>query len=111
MAVDGAALSASRARDAALALCFVFEPRTCRAVVPLLDELPRLPTTEGKAARWIDSLASLVTLEEAGYITIEKSFVGRKPLTRARITRAGCEAFRRYLLQLATLVERGLKKR
>jgi DNA-binding transcriptional ArsR family regulator len=27
--------------------------------------------------------ANLITLEEAGYITIEKSFVGRKPLTRA----------------------------
>jgi DNA-binding MarR family transcriptional regulator len=53
--------------------------------------------------------ANLITLEEAGYITIEKSFVGRKPLTRARITRAGREAFRRYLLQMATLVESGLK--
>jgi DNA-binding MarR family transcriptional regulator len=55
--------------------------------------------------------ANLITLEEAGYITIEKSFVGRKPLTRARITRPGREAFRRYLLQMATLVESGLKKR
>ena len=55
--------------------------------------------------------ANLITLEEAGYIRIEKSFVGRKPLTRARITRAGREAFRRYLLQMATLVESGLKKR
>jgi DNA-binding MarR family transcriptional regulator len=55
--------------------------------------------------------ANLITLEEAGYITIEKSFVGRKPLTRARITRAGREAFRRYLLQMASLVESGLKKR
>lgn len=55
--------------------------------------------------------ANLITLEEAGYITIEKSFVGRKPLTRARITREGREAFRRYLLQMATLVESGLRKR
>ena len=55
--------------------------------------------------------ANLITLEEAGYITVEKSFVGRRPLTRARITRAGREAFRRYLLQMATLVESGLKKR
>jgi len=55
--------------------------------------------------------ANLITLEEAGYIMVEKSFVGRRPLTRARITRAGREAFRRYLLQMATLVESGLKKR
>jgi DNA-binding MarR family transcriptional regulator len=54
--------------------------------------------------------ANLITLEEAGYITIEKSFVGRKPLTRARITRDGRQAFRRYLLQMATLVESGLRK-
>jgi DNA-binding MarR family transcriptional regulator len=52
--------------------------------------------------------ANLITLEEAGYITIEKSFVGRKPLTRARITPDGREAFRRYLLQMAKLVETGL---
>jgi DNA-binding MarR family transcriptional regulator len=55
--------------------------------------------------------ANLITLEQAGYITIEKSFVGRKPLTRARITRQGREAFRRYLLQMAALVESGLRKR
>jgi DNA-binding MarR family transcriptional regulator len=55
--------------------------------------------------------ANLITLEEAGYITIEKRFVGRKPLTRARITGEGRAAFRRYLLQMATLVESGLKNR
>jgi DNA-binding MarR family transcriptional regulator len=52
--------------------------------------------------------ANLISLEQAGYITIEKSFVGRKPLTRARITSDGREAFRRYLLQMAKLVETGL---
>ena len=55
--------------------------------------------------------ANLVTLEQAGYIKIDKSFVGRKPLTRARITREGREGFRRYLLQMAKLVEIGLKIR
>ena len=49
--------------------------------------------------------ANLITLEQAGYITIEKSFVGRRPLTRARITADGREAFRRYLLQMAKLVD------
>jgi DNA-binding MarR family transcriptional regulator len=76
------------------------------AEVADFSELKRiLDATQGNLG------ANLVTLEEAGYITIEKSFVGRKPLTRARITRAGREAFRRYLLQMATLVESGLKKR
>lgn len=49
--------------------------------------------------------ANLITLEQAGYVVIEKSFVGRKPLTRARITAEGRDAFRRYLLQMAKLVE------
>jgi DNA-binding MarR family transcriptional regulator len=43
-------------------------------------------------------------LEEAGYVTIEKSFLDRKPLTRARITAAGQKAFRRYLDAMANLV-------
>ncbi|MBX9746373.1 MAG: transcriptional regulator [Hyphomonadaceae bacterium] len=32
-------------------------------------------------------------LEEAGYVSIDKSFIDRKPLTRARITDAGRKAF------------------
>jgi DNA-binding MarR family transcriptional regulator len=46
-------------------------------------------------------------LEDAGYIAIEKSFLGRKPLTRARITEAGRQAFAAYLDAIARLVERG----
>lgn len=52
------------AREAAMALCFVFEPRACRAVVPLLDELPRLATGEGGAVTWIDCTAALASAEE-----------------------------------------------
>ena len=43
-------------------------------------------------------------LEDAGYIEIEKSFLGRKPLTRARITPAGRAAFSGYLEAIAKLV-------
>ncbi len=46
-------------------------------------------------------------LEEAGYIVIDKSFVGRKPLTRARITEAGRAAFAAYLEAIAKLVGGG----
>ena len=45
-------------------------------------------------------------LEDAGYITIEKSFLGRKPLTRARITPAGVTAFGAYLEAMGRLVGR-----
>lgn len=43
-------------------------------------------------------------LEEAGYIEIEKSFLARKPLTRARITKAGRKAFAEYLEAMAKLI-------
>lgn len=43
-------------------------------------------------------------LEEAGYIAIEKSFLGRKPLTRARITDKGRAAFKAYLEALGKLI-------
>jgi DNA-binding MarR family transcriptional regulator len=44
-------------------------------------------------------------LEEARYITIEKSFLGRKPNTRARITAAGRQAFADYLDALRRLLD------
>ena len=44
-------------------------------------------------------------LEEAGYIAIEKSFLGRKPLTRARLTDAGRQAFTGYLDAIARLLD------
>ena len=43
-------------------------------------------------------------LEDAGYIAIDKSFLDRKPLTRARITPAGREAFALYLEAIGKLI-------
>lgn len=43
-------------------------------------------------------------LEEAGYVSIDKSFVDRKPLTRVRMTPAGRKAFAAYLEAIAKLV-------
>jgi DNA-binding MarR family transcriptional regulator len=36
-------------------------------------------------------------LSEAGYISIEKSFRGKKPLTTCKITRTGLKAFEDYV--------------
>jgi len=44
-------------------------------------------------------------LEEAGYITIEKGFLGRKPNTKARLTRKGRNAFSSYIDGLSQLIE------
>lgn len=46
------------------------------------------------------------TLEEAGYIRIEKSFRGRKPLTRMRLTKKGRKAFQQYIDMLEKIVQR-----
>lgn len=44
-------------------------------------------------------------LEEAGYITIEKGFLGRKPHTQARLTKSGRKAFAAYLDGLSRLID------
>ena len=43
-------------------------------------------------------------LEEAGYLTCEKSFKGRVPLTEYRITNAGRAALNRYLNHMEALI-------
>ena len=43
-------------------------------------------------------------LEEAGYLTCEKSFKGRVPLTEYRITNEGREALSRYLNHMEALI-------
>jgi DNA-binding MarR family transcriptional regulator len=39
-------------------------------------------------------------LSEAGYIGIEKSFRGKKPVTKCRITKKGLKAFEEYVIAL-----------
>jgi DNA-binding transcriptional ArsR family regulator len=47
----------------------------------------------------------LRVLEDAGYLTVRKRFVGRRPRTSYRLTDEGRKAFRGYLAKLARLVE------
>lgn len=44
-------------------------------------------------------------LEEAGYVSVSKSIIFRKTLTRASITPKGREAFRNYLTEVRALVD------
>lgn len=46
-------------------------------------------------------------LQEAGYVTIDKSFLNLKPLTRVRMTEAGRQAFIAYLDAIGRLVGGG----
>lgn len=53
------------------------------------------------------NLAShLRTLEEAGYISIEKRFINKKPNTSYSTTPKGAEAFRNHLANLEKLINR-----
>jgi DNA-binding transcriptional ArsR family regulator len=47
--------------------------------------------------------AQLQKLEEAGYITINKSFQGKYPLTTCALTREGKQAFKEYLKRYKAL--------
>jgi DNA-binding MarR family transcriptional regulator len=47
------------------------------------------------------------TLEETGYIVVEKSFRGRRPYTAMRLTAKGRRAFERYLGTLRQIIDRG----
>ena len=49
--------------------------------------------------------AHCTTLEDAGYITIEKDFVDKKPRTRLSLTRKGRRALEDYVAFLRGVVE------
>lgn len=48
--------------------------------------------------------AQLLKLEEAGYVTVEKKFVLRKPQSHYRITEAGRQALAEYVQALRQLI-------
>jgi DNA-binding PadR family transcriptional regulator len=48
--------------------------------------------------------AQLLKLEEAGYVTVEKKFVVRKPQTLYRITETGRQALSEYVRALKQLL-------
>ena len=57
-----------------------------------------LETSEGNLA------THLRKLEQAGYIKVEKRFVGRKPQTLYQLTDKGRKAYRNYLDDLAKIL-------
>ncbi len=47
----------------------------------------------------------LATLEKAGYVSVEKDFVGKKPRTRISITKHGRRAFERHVAYLRDVLD------
>lgn len=55
-------------------------------------------STSGNLSVQIDKLS------KAGYVTVEKTFKGKKPCTICRITPAGTEAFEKYVDALKSYI-------
>lgn len=60
-----------------------------------------LGATDGNLATHLNAL------EKAGYIGVQKDFVGKKPRTRMALTRAGRKAFERHVAYLKDLLDGG----
>jgi DNA-binding transcriptional ArsR family regulator len=80
------------------------------AIVSILAAAPVLTFTELREALGMTDgnlSVHLQKLEEKGYVTIDKQFVGRRPQTSCRLSRAGRQAFTRYLDHLEAIVQQG----
>ena len=80
------------------------------AIVSVLAAAPSLTFTELRdTLELTDGNLSvhLQKLEGAGFVAIDKQFVGRRPQTTCRLTLAGRAAFTRYLDHLEAIVQQG----
>jgi DNA-binding transcriptional ArsR family regulator len=75
---------------------------TLLATVEEADFLYLLQATELTKGNLSTHLAKL---EEAGYVEIDKAFRGKIPLTLARLTREGLDAFRSYRKEMTALLK------
>lgn len=48
--------------------------------------------------------AHIQTLEQSGYVEVEKDFVGKKPRTRVKLSKAGRRAFEDYVSYLRDIL-------
>jgi len=88
----------------------VIHERVRLSVVSALAVAPEMTFNELKAQLSLTDgnlSAHARTLEDAGYIEIEKTYRGRRPLTKMRLTTKGRKAFRRYLAMLERIIDRG----
>ena len=80
-------------------------------LMSVLNALPKGEALEFKRLKAIARAtdgnlgAHLATLEKAGYVEIEKDFVGKRPRTRVSISRAGRRAYEAHLAYLRDILE------
>jgi DNA-binding MarR family transcriptional regulator len=90
----------------------VIHERVRLAIVAALAVSPQLSFAELKTMLELTDgnlSAHSRVLEEAGYIVVDKTFRGRRPLTTMRLTSKGRKAFERYLETLRQIVGGGGK--
>ena len=91
----------------ALELDRLIHERVRLGIVSALASHQRLTFNELKAAlEATDGNLSVHArkLEDAGYVSVEKSFAGRLPRTEYRLTEAGRRALERYLRHMEALI-------
>jgi len=89
---------------------YVIHERVRLAIVSALAVTPELSFNELKEMLSLTDgnlSAHSRTLEEAGYISVEKTFQGRRPLTTMRLSTKGRKAFQRYLDMLRQVIAQG----
>ena len=88
----------------------VIHERVRLAIVSALAVAPEMSFNELKSTLGLSDgnlSAHATSLEQAGYIEIEKTFKGRRPHTTMRLTRLGHKAFAKYLETLQKIIEKG----
>jgi DNA-binding MarR family transcriptional regulator len=88
----------------------IIHERVRLAIVSALAVSPQLSFNELKSMLELTDgnlSAHARTLEEAGYIVVEKSFQGRRPYTAMQLTVKGRKAFERYLKTLRQIIDHG----
>jgi len=86
----------------------VIHERVRLAIVSVLAVAPEMSFNELKEQLDLTDgnlSAHARTLEDAGYVRIEKGFRGRRPLTTLSLTARGRKAFQRHLDALQRIVE------
>jgi DNA-binding MarR family transcriptional regulator len=78
------------------------------AALKALPERERLEFTQAKRLTQATDGnlgAHIMRLEQAGYIGVDKDFLGKRPRTRLHLTKAGRRAFDKYADYLKALLE------
>ena len=99
--------------EAFLQLDRVIHERGRLAIMSMLAATPELSFTEMRDALSMTDgnlTTHIRTLQEAGYVSITKSFQDRRPLTTCALTAAGRRAFSRYINLLEQVLQQNKPK-